>query len=60
MCFHITWTAAGVFSDDLFFAKKCIHFKEDVVVSETLFKKEKKKEKRIKCKQQIKETHTIL
>lgn len=44
MCFHITWTAAGVFSDDLFFAKKCIHFKEDVVVSETLFKKEKKKE----------------
>lgn len=45
MCFHITWTAAGVFSDDLIFAKKkCIHFKEDVVVSVTLFKKEKNKE----------------
>lgn len=44
MCFHITWTAAGVFSDDLFFAKKCVHFKEDVVVSVTLFKKEKNKE----------------
>lgn len=59
MCFHMTWTAAGVFSKDLVFAKKkCIHFKEDVVVSVTLFFK---KEKRMKCKLQIKEKkHTIL